>query len=295
MFNVIIFVIFIKLENIMLNNEIREKFRQIKPTGERNAKSSAEKLSSDMSVIEYMNYLLNNHTNDFFDSGFCLWNISDSYALMRDGEKLYKNHKRFADFLFDKPILYSFWSVSDTTQRFTLISSGYESFWYELYYNASENCKITSENYRISYEAHRAALAVHPSLKISEEHLLYADTKFSEFIENTKEVGENDFYKLIYLSSVIKAFKRTDIDVECLCQNFFKNLISDDTTTEFVCGEWEHLNRARSAKNQANVGITAAVNALIDVGEMRRAAEIYHTAKKYGLPANIYVEKRLVC
>ena len=46
--------------------------------------------------------------------------------------------------------------------------------------------------------------------------------------------------------------------------------MSEDMTTEFVCGEWEHLNRMRSAKNQANVGITAAVNALIDIGEMKK-------------------------
>lgn len=278
----------------MLNNEIRDKFRQIKSMGERNAKSSAEKHFSDTAVIEYMNYLLNNHINDFFDTGFCMWNISDSYALMRDGESLYKNHKRFADFLSDNPSVYGFWAVSDTTQRFTLISSGHESFWHELYCNALGNCEITSENYRVAYEAHRAALAVHPLLKIPEEHLLYADKKFSEFIDNTKENDENNFYKLIYLSSAIKAFRRTDIDVESFCRDFNKNLMSEDTITEFVCGEWEHLNRARSAKNQANVGITAAVNALIDIGEMQRAAEIYHTAKKYGLPANVYVEKRLV-
>lgn len=278
----------------MLNNDIREKFNQIKSKGERNAKSFEEKNSSDLSVIEYMNYLLNSCTNDLLDTGFCLWNISDSYALMRDSENLYKNHKKFANFLSDKPSIYGFWSVSDTTQRFTLISSGYESFWYELYYNASESCEVTIENYRISYEAHRAALAVHPSLKIPEEHLLYADKKFSEFIENNKRVNENNFYKLIYLSSTIKAFKRTDIDIENHCLDFFKKLDLDDTPSEFVCGEWEHFNRVRSAKNQANVGIMAAINALIDIGEMNRATDLYQTAKKYGLPNNVYVDKRLV-
>lgn len=277
----------------MLNNEIREKFNQIKSRGERNAKSSEDKISSDLSVIEYMKYLLNS-CNDIFDTGFCLWNISDSYALMRDGENLFKNHKFFADFLSNQPGTYGFWSVSDTTQRFTLISSGYESFWYELYHSAAENCEISSENYRISYEAHRAALAVHPALKIPEEHLLYADKKFSEFIQNNKGVNENNFYQLIYLSSIIKAFKRTDIDVESLCSDFFKKLAPDDTPSEFVCGEWEHFNRVRSEKNQANVGITAAINALIDIGEMNRAADLYHTAKKYGLPDNVYIDKRLV-
>ena len=276
----------------MLNNEIREKFNQIKSKGERNAKSPEEKITSDMSVIEYMKYLLNN-CNDILDMGFCLWNISDSYALMRDGENLYKNHKRFAAYLSDKPDKYGFWTVSDTTQRFTLISSGYESFWYELYHNAVENCEITSENYRITYEAHRAALAVHPSLKIPEEHLHYADKKFSEFIQNNK-CAENNFYRIIYLSSIIKAFKRTDIDIESLCSDFFKKLALDDTPSEFVCGEWEHFNRVRSEKNQANVGITAAINALIDIGEMKRATELYNTAIKYGLPHNVYIDKRLV-
>lgn len=277
----------------MLSDEIREKFRQVKLTGERNDKSFEEKNFSDLSVIGYMNYLLDNHPNDFRDICFCLWNISDSYALMRNGEKLYENHRKFADFLSDKPSAYSFWTISDTTQRFTLISFDYERFWHELYRNAVENSEITEENYRVVYEAHRAAMAVHPSLKIPEEHLLYADRKFSEFIQNNKNVNEYDFYRLIYLSSSIKAFGRIDTDVESLCFEFFKKLTLDDTPSEFVCGEWEHLNRERSPKNQSNVGITAAVNALIDVGETRRAAELYRAAKEYGLPSNGYINKRL--
>jgi len=49
----------------------------------------------------------------------------------------------------------------------------------------------------------------------------------------------------------------------------------------------------RSEKNQANVGITSAVNALINVGEIKRAAELYLTAKEYGLPDNMYINRRL--
>ena len=67
----------------MLNDEIRENFRNIKLSGERNGRSFEEKNSSDISVIEYMNYLLDSRQNDLFDIGFCMWNISDSYAMMR--------------------------------------------------------------------------------------------------------------------------------------------------------------------------------------------------------------------
>lgn len=278
----------------MLNNEIRENFRRIKLAGQRNDHSFEEKNLSDRSVIGYLNDLLNSRPNDFIDAGFCLWNISDSYAMMRDGERLYGNHKKFVELLSDKPSLYSFWTVSDTTQRFTLISSGYESFWHDLFQNAAENSDVTEENYRIVYEAHRAALSVHPSLKIPETHLLYADKKFEEFIQKKKNISEYAFYRLIYLSSSMKAFGRIEIDIESLCADFFKKLRSDDEPSEYVCGEWEYFNRVRSEKNRANVGITAAVNALIDVGETRRAAELYRTAKKYGLPENSYINKRLV-
>ncbi len=277
----------------MLTDDIREKFRQIKIFGERNAKSHEEKNLSDLSVIGYMKYLLESHENDFFDTGFCLWNISDSYALMRDGKNLYENHRYFVDFLSDKPSQYSSWAVSDTTQRFTLISFGYENFWHELYKNVVENSEITTENYRCIYEAHRAAMEVHPLLKIPEERLIYADKKFLEFIKNNKNVKEYNFYRLIYFSSCIKAFGKNDTDVESLCCDFFPKLKLDDVPTEFVCGEWEHLSRVRSEKNQANVGITSAVNALINVGETKRATELYLTAKEYGLPDNMYINKRL--
>lgn len=279
----------------MINDEIRKKFGEIKIKGERQAKTSDEKLSSDLSVIGYMNYLLENmNADDVRDIGFCLWNISDSYALLRDGERLYENHKKFADFLSRKPDIYKFWTVSDTTQRFTLISCGFGDLWQELYREAAENSEVTEENYRAAYEAHRAALSVHPSLKIPEEHLIYAEKKFSEFISNNKNVREYDFYKLIYLSSVMKAFGQTDIDIESVCAGFFNGLSLDDTPSGFVCGEWEHLNRVRSEKNRADVGIKAAVNTLIDTGEKRRAAEVYRAAKEHGMSGNVYIDKRLI-
>lgn len=279
----------------MPNNEIRGKFRKIKTAGERNGMSAAEKIYSDKAVAEYMESLLENAADDFLTAGFCLWNISDSYAMMRDGESLYKNHCRFKEFLSGKPDIYRIWAVTDTTQRFTLVSSGHESFWHELYRDSLENGIVNKENYRAVYEAHRAAMAVHPSLKIPEKHLIYAAERFSGFIDERKIFPEYAFYRLIYLSAAMKAFGQTDICLEELCAEHFNNLKLNDTPTEFVCGEWQHLNRERSAKNMAVVGITAAVNALIDTGEKRRAAELYRAAGEQGLPRNKYAAARLDC
>lgn len=43
----------------------------------------------------------------------------------------------------------------------------------------------------------------------------------------------------------------------------------------------------------ASVGITAAVNSLIDIGENERAKKLYTEAKSFGLPENAYIDKRL--
>ena len=277
-----------------MTDEIRETFLQLKLCGERNARSLDDKEVSDLAVIDYMNRLLSSgDLRDIKDICFALWNISDSYAMLRKSDELYKNHQKLANSASSIGNGYKFYPVCDTTQRFTLILEGYGDFWHELYRDAVENTAVTGENYRIAYEAHRAAMGVHKQLNIPTAHLQYASARFSDFLGMCKEREEYDFFKLIYDSCCMKAFEATDIDIEKSCTVFYKHLSTIDNKMLYVVGEWEHLNRQRSLKNQAVVGITAAVNALIDTGEIKRAAELYNDAKQYGLPENTYVNRRI--
>ena len=277
-----------------MTDEIREKFRQLKLCGERNTFSFADKESSDLAVIDYMNRLLDSgDLCDPKDICFAFWNISDSYAMLRKSGELYKNHQRFADYISCGRNGYKFYPVCDTTQRFTLILGGYGDFWHHLYRDAVENTALTDENYRIAYEAHRAAMGVHKRLNIPLEHLQYANERFLDFLELCKDKEEYHFFKLIYDSCYMKAFGDTDIDIESFCEEFYKYLDSKCDKTPYLAGEWEHLNHKRSVKNQAVVGITAAINALIDTGESQRASVVYNTAKRYGLPENVYVNSRI--
>ena len=277
-----------------MTEEIREKFRQLKLCGERNEKAFSDKKLADLAVINYMYKLLNSgELCETEDICFALWNISDSYAMQRQVDELYKNHKNFKDFIFCVNDKYKYYLVCDTTQRFTLISGGYGSFWQELYRDAVENVTLTDENYRIAYEAHRAAMGVHKQLSIPIVHLQYASESFLSFLDSCKEREEHDFFKLIYDSSYMKAFSNADIDIEKSCAAFYEYLNISDVQTPYVIGEWKHFNRLRSPKNRAVVGITAAVNALIDAGEIVRASKLYDTAKQYGLPKNVYVNRRL--
>lgn len=277
-----------------MTDEIREKFRQIKLCGQRNIHSFADKESSDLAVIDYMNSLLDSgKLCDAKDICFAFWNISDSFAMLRKSDELYKNHQKFADFVSRCKNDYKFYPVCDATQRFTLISGGYGDFWYEVYRDAVENSAVTDKNYRIAYEAHRAAIGVHKQLNIPLEHLQYANERFLDFLIICKGWEEYGFFRLIYDSSYIKAFGDTDIDIEGSCEEFYKYLDTKDDKPPYVVGEWEHLNYQRSPKNQAVVGITAAVNALIDTGEIKRASELYNAAKQQGLPENAYVNSRI--
>ncbi len=277
-----------------MTQAVRDEFMRIKHTGQRNALTHEEKEKSDFSVIEYMDLLLRSgKATDFKDKCFCFWNISDSYAMLRKPDELYKNHLKFVEYVSMDDKIYGFWPISDCTQRFTLISGGYENFWHDLYKAAIESTSVTNENYRIAYETHRAALSVHSDLDIPHEHIEYYNNKFSEFIDSNKLREEYNFYKLIFLSAQIKAFKRNDIYIEDMCAEFFETLGSKDTVTVYAVGEWEYLNRLRSKRNQTVVGITAAINSLIDIGEKKRALELYNEAKKYGFPENTYVNKRI--
>ena len=277
-----------------MNETIREKYKELQCIGERNTKSGKEKHSRDMATAEYMRHLIDSKAvRGFEDIGFCLWNISDSFALLRESEKEYLNHQEFADFVSKGDNKYKFWTVSDTTQRFTLISGGKGEFWQELYRDAVENCTLDDENYRIAYEAHRAAMAVHPALKISKEFLLYADSKFSEFLQKNKNRQEYGFYRLIYSACVMKAFGKTEIDIEEMCGEFYSFLNKTDIQCQYLTGEWKQLNFSRSEKNCGSVGIAAAVNALIDTGELDRAKKLYSEAKEHGLAENAYINKRL--
>lgn len=277
-----------------MTEEIRDKFRQLKLCGERNNMVFSDKKSADSAVVNYMCQLLD--SGEFCETEdicFALWNISDSYAMQRETDALYKNHKKFRDFISGVDDKYKYYLVCDTTQRFTLISGEYGDFWNLLYRDAVENAAVTDENYRIVYEAHRAAMSVHKQLDIPVAHLQYAVEKFLDFLDKCRGKEEYDFFKLIYESSYIKAFSAVDIDVESSCTIFYEYLDTSDDKTPYIIGEWNHFNRLRSPRNRAVVGITAAVNALIDTGETVRASKLYDTAKQYGLPENSYVNKRI--
>ena len=278
-----------------MNYEFIESFKKLKLMGERTTYSREEKRKQDLAVIDFLQpALYGNVLKGTEEIGFAYWNISDSFAMLRDSENLYKNHCEFADFLKDKPSKYLFWSVSDATQRFTLELGGFADFWWDCYKNAlSKNVGMSGIG-AITFECHNAALSVTPAVKTPVGYLELAKNNFRSFLEANESSDNYIFYETLYYALCLKAFGSAERDVFDLGMRLFPWLKSEKSQNDFLIGEWKMLNGQKSKYDMARVAINRAINALIDTGRGEPARELYNEGKAYGLPGNAYIEKRIM-
>ena len=110
--------------HIEITNYIRTEFKRL------------QSQNNFDSIIDYLSSILSTNNADNLLAGFCYWNISDSYAMLRKPDEQYTNHQNFYKLLETMDAKYIFWLVCDATQRFTLELGGYGEFWWEIYKNA---------------------------------------------------------------------------------------------------------------------------------------------------------------
>lgn len=141
-----------------MKEQIRETFIELKVVGQRCAMNLEEKREKDRKLIQYLKSLIENEVvTDFEDIGFCYWNISDNYAMIRDGHAEMLNHKNFYSHVHKIDPCYLFWLICDATQRLTLEKDGYSDFWWALYKEALEQNR-DGDQYFAEFNAHRAAV-----------------------------------------------------------------------------------------------------------------------------------------
>lgn len=262
-------------------DEIRKDFKGLQIKGNLN------------SIIEYLSSIIASNDADDMLAGFCYWNISDSYAMLRKPEEQYDNHFNFSKLLESMDLKYRFWAVCDATQRFTLELGGYGDFWWELYKNAMRLNPDTAEIERIVFDTHVSAMSINPKVETAPSNLYLVRDNFDHFLKIYKNSDNIAFYKLVYSSLVLKGFGDEEYDFLNICNTFMPLLKDSESDSKFAVGEWERLNGQRSKRNMAQVGINRAINVLIDVGKKELARELYNEALNNGLAANKYIEKRI--
>lgn len=276
-----------------MNPQLKEHFLELKVIGQRGNMSSEEKKSKDLELIKYLeNVIADGEVAAFEDVGFCYWNISDNFALLRDGHALRKNHQAFYEHVMSKDASYLYWLVCDATQRLTLEKDGSSDWWWSVYREAV-SCNSESSNLFAEFCTHRAALYKNPVLPTEQKHIAFALESYQDFLEKAKDTPEYLFYRLLYLASVFKYSSANNKEIEALSKELLSDLICADESRDFLAGEWKSFITPFGKRKCAVVGITSAVNALIDMEELRSAKVLYQTAREKGLPGNAYIEKRL--
>ena len=276
-----------------MNNEIRNRFLELKITGQRSAISIQDKRENDLKLIAYLKSLIENKVvADFEDIGFCYWNISDNYAFLREGHSLFENHKKFYECIINNDSCYLYWLVCDATQRLALEKDGYSTFWWDLYRKAVEQ---NSDNklYFAEFNIHRAALYSNNNLTFSQDTFNFVNQNFENFIAKTESIPENIFYRLIYLSLSARFMQIDNKELCGLSCALLEYLSLPQASSGYLCGEWKSFTTPFDKRKQAVVGINSAVNALIAGNNVKMAKDLYFDACNMGLPKNNYIERRL--
>ncbi len=278
----------------MLTQTIKDQFHKLKLCGQRTGISQEEKRATDVACLEYLQSLLNSDELDAEGKCFCHWNISDQYALLRNVEGLYENHKQFYDYLKSLPVKYLYWAVCDGTQRGVLEEIDID-FWWNIYHEANEKNSLLNDCEAIAFTAHRVAFSPNLNSKRNDvRNTAYAKSEFEAFLEKTKDSPNHAFYTLIYYAAHLHLFGQCEGNLERLCEEMLPKLALPRLNSKYEIGEWNNFIADNAdACRQSRVGICAAVNALIYTGHIDRAEKIYHSAVDCGLPRNQYIEKRI--
>ncbi len=270
-----------------MTEEFRSEFNRVnsvKPT------SPGEKRQCHLNAIAFARRALDDGiVSAFEDVGVCLWNISDHYAMLRDGHQVYNNHIRFHEFVKQEDSKYLFWLVNDATQRFTLEKEGYRAFWWDLYRQAVDS--NPAYHGVAAFDAHRMALSVNPMLPHSKKDLQYAIDATQRFVAKSED-SQKTYYNAT-LKVLESQFTQDAEEVLPCCLSLLPQLALPDEPSNFICGEWIENANAFSSKRLTTRLITLAVNVLLDLQRISESAELYATAMQYGLKRNAYIDSRL--
>ncbi len=277
-----------------MNDNLRQRFLELKVGGQRCAIPQDEKIKKDKELVAFLQTMIQEkQVKDFEGLGFCYWNISDNFAMLREGDRQYNNHVCFYEHIKKGSDLYLYWLVCDATQRLTLEHCGYSDFWWHLYEEAVKKNEDELDYPFVEFHVHRAALYRSPHIGWDEERFCLAQINFEKFLEKTSDSKENIFYKTILMSMVYKSsFENIKALLDC-CEYLFQGLSHPKEQKQFLCGEWKSFITPFNKYKQAVVGIVSCVNTFIDNGDMKEAKLVYEKARELGLFENVYIERRL--
>lgn len=275
-----------------MTESFKQRFKELKTVGQRGGANGETLLKNDAELVTFLkNALTSGELDAFEEKGFALWNISDSLALLRQTEKLYVNHKCFYELLKTAHPKYLFWAVSDATQRLTLEVGGHGRLWWEIY-NEANGEHLEPRELFAEFSAHKAAMYTTAAVPFEKAHILNVADRFERLLSRAKGTPEHTLYTTVFKSLGAKHGISSKQELTDLFDGLLGGLSQKKEPKRFLTGEWSSFTTPPCKRTQSEQGITAIINALLDISHPDTANELYQAALKRGLPKNTYIERK---
>ncbi len=276
-----------------MTEDFINKFKELKTVGQRGIASSKQLHKNDAGLVSFLQKALSSgELATFEEKGFALWNISDSFALMRRAKELYVNHGCFYTLLKTAHRKYLFWAVSDATQKLTLEIGGYGRFWWDIYSETNGESLEKTELFA-EFTAHKAAMYTTATVPFEKNDIITAADRFERFLSRAEGLPEHQFYKSVFKSLGAKYGLTSKSELTDLFNSLLKGLMLEKEPKPFLVGEWASFTVPPCKRTQAEQGVTAVIGALIDISHPDTAYELYQAALENGLSKNTYIERKL--
>lgn len=276
-----------------MTEDFVKRFQELEAVGQRSAASSRQPYKNDAELVPLLQKALSDgDLTTFEEKGFAMWNISDNFALLRQANKLYVNHKCFYDLLKTAHPKYLFWAVSDATQKLTLEIGGYGGFWWDIYNEINGEALEETELFA-EFTAHKAAMYTTTAVPFEKANILNVADRFERFISRAERLREYQLYKSVFKSLGAKHGFTSKDELAELFNGLIGGLSFKKEPKLFLTGEWTSFTMPPCKRTQSEQGIAAVINALCDISHSGTAKEFYRTALKIGLSKNTYIEKKL--
>lgn len=236
------------------------------------------------------------------ERGWVYWNVSDGYALLREPELLYANHRAF--FEWGKENLAPeqlHWIVSDSTQALSLSLGNYFDHWMDWYQYACDHAPKLDTNRGVRFESHRA---LGGSIWVLERY-----SEMGSVLENMNQLIQEDeswsnilFARITYNKQCLAYLHHSsDVREVNLLLDETLNLINnidwsalDQIKNQEVVGSWGQLNSSSNSQRDVHIALNNLACILTDIEKVEESVGLFRRLQDSGYALNGYAFSKYV-
>ncbi|PQP80746.1 hypothetical protein C0Q44_26325 [Paenibacillus sp. PCH8] len=230
------------------------------------------------------------------ERGWVFWNVSDGYALLKEPELLYANHRAF--FEWGKENLAPeqlHWIVSDSTQALSLSLGNYFDHWIDWYRYACDHAPKLDTNRGVRFESHRA---LDGSLGVLERYsemdsvlenmiqLIQEDETWSNILFARITYNKQRMTRLYHAGDVVGVVALVNETMDWIDESSYEALRISRKNE--VVGSWEGMNVSRNSQRDINIALNNLACIFTDIERYEESVKLFMQVQERGHHLNAY-------